>query len=210
MDNEDIINTGVSEMELDNKNNEPEENEELILEKKLGPGFRDEDIRDEDDSIVKELDVLVSPNLSSQLYLLQYPLRSPSRPYDYQKLTGTKFKYKSQKLQREYSIDDKSEYFDQNSDNPVTTLTLCSSSVPSRAEYAICVLRNNQIHMTAIQGGCLQLRPSFNHIDDKKESQKKEQMIIDEVEEKEEEEDDKEKTPAAPKPMQIQFKKKRK
>jgi hypothetical protein len=36
---------------------------------------------DEDDPVVRELPVYLSLELASQLYLLQYPLRSADRPY---------------------------------------------------------------------------------------------------------------------------------
>ena len=43
---------------------------------------------DEDDEIVREIDVFLTTKASNNLYFVQYPLRPPDKPYDQSPLTS--------------------------------------------------------------------------------------------------------------------------
>ncbi len=163
------------------------------------------EISSEDDVVVRELDVYLSQTLANQLYLLQYPLRPPWRPYDPAQLATAKIKAKQQKLQMEYTIDQKSAHYDADSEIKLATHNLVSTKIDCKTTYAVAVLRGDQLHLTPIQGGIFQLRQSFSHSDEedrKKKAEEEEENLAAHHEEDEEEE---EPVPGA-KPLTVQFK----
>ena len=156
-----------------------------------------------EDHVVAELDVFISQTLAQQLYLLQYPLRPPWRPYDPTQMAGAKFKPKQQRLQMEYAIDTQSTHYDSDSTLKTPTQVLGSTRIDSRTTYCVAALRGSELHLTPIHGGILQLRPSFAHLDAADaEKKKSEEEDIAPVHEEEEGDDD---TPMA-KPLTVQFK----
>lgn len=155
-----------------------------------------------EDHVVAELDVFLSQDLAQNLYLLQYPLRPPWRPYDTSQMASAKMKPKQQRVQMEYAIDAKGPHYDPDSAIKTNAQVLNSTCIESRTTYAVAALRGNELHLTPIHGGILAFRPSFAHLDAADAEKKKaEEEDIAPVHEEEDDED----VPIA-KPLTVQFK----
>lgn len=135
---------------------------------------------DEDgDELVKVIDVFLSQEASSELHLLQYPLRPTWRPYDRKNIAEVRYKPKSSKLELDVALSEEelSLYFDElaREDLAKKGFTLTGSNVLPQTNYAIGLLRpgpeREQLHLTPIKG-VFQMRPSFTHIDAKEEAKK--------------------------------------
>ncbi|EGC38572.1 hypothetical protein DICPUDRAFT_148777 [Dictyostelium purpureum] len=162
-----------------------------------GSMFFDED--EDGDYVEHEIPVYLSQGLANNLYLFQYPLRQPWRPYDMTKLEELRIKPKQQKVEIDLSIDPETENYNSDSMVKTTKYTLSSTTVSHRTNYAIGLMKNGELHLTPLQS-IIQLRPQFKFFDDKWQEEKlrKKQDSKEEDEENEEEPE---------KPPPIQFKK---
>ncbi|XP_057549523.1 uncharacterized protein LOC130827712 isoform X2 [Amaranthus tricolor] len=124
---------------------------------------------EEDDVVVAEYDVYFNPpDPSSELYVLQYPLRPSWRPYDLeQRCTEVRFKQSTGEVEVDLSIDMNSDNFDvrANDQFKMNKQVLSSScKLPQTTGYAIGVLSGKKLFVNPIQG-VVQLRPSMEYLD---------------------------------------------
>ena len=141
---------------------------------------------DEEDEIVKEIDVFMSQSLSNQLHILQYPLRPPWRPYNRSYLHEVRYKPVKKKMEMDFRVskEELENNYDTQTTDPRKTYTLASSApVEPKTNYVLGVLRGDQLHLTPVQG-TFQFRPSFAHID-KADAEKKKREKAESGEEKE-------------------------
>ncbi|KAI3841046.1 hypothetical protein MKX03_018277 [Papaver bracteatum] len=122
---------------------------------------------DEDDEVVREIDVFFKPSpidVDTQLYVLQYPLRPSWRPYDMEKCQEVRVKPKKVQVEIDLSLD-----MDENYDVGVeehlriTKQTLLSQKVPLTRGCAVGVLVGNKLHLNPVNAA-VQLRPSMEHV----------------------------------------------
>jgi len=141
---------------------------------------------EEEDEIVKEIDVFMSQSLSNQLHILQYPLRPPWRPYNRSYLHEVRYKPVKKKMEMDFRVskEELENNYDTQTTDPRKTYTLASSApVEPKTNYVLGVLRGDQLHLTPVQG-TFQFRPSFAHID-KADAEKKKREKAESGEEKE-------------------------
>ncbi|EFC40021.1 predicted protein [Naegleria gruberi] len=117
------------------------------------------------DEVVKRFEVYLSHKLSDKLYLLQYPLRPKNNNYNFQQLKEVRFKPNHNKMEMDFEVNTRSEHYNTDSGQEYSTFSLSSTSVPVKANYAVGILRGNQLHLTPLWN-MLQLRPGFQHIND--------------------------------------------
>eukprot|EP00959_Pyramimonas_sp_CCMP1952_P276017 5769488-Pyramimonas_sp.AAC.1 len=128
------------------------------------------------DEVVKEIPVYLSrgDNPDMQVYLLQYPLRPPERPYSLEEhCEAVRVKPQQCKVEVEIGLDKDGENYDQNADPKmrISTQTLRSAPVPNRASYAVGMFRNNALHLVPVHVA-VQLRPSLTYLDEADEKRK--------------------------------------
>ncbi|KAN0033144.1 hypothetical protein ACTA71_011352 [Dictyostelium dimigraforme] len=126
---------------------------------------------EEEDYVIHEIPVYLSQSLSNNLYLFQYPLRQPWRPYDMSKLEELRIKPKQQKVEIDLSIDPDTDNYNPDAQTKTTKYTLSSTTVSHRTNYAIGLMKSNELHLTPLQS-IIQLRPQFNYFDDKWQEEK--------------------------------------
>ncbi|XP_042066441.1 DNA-directed RNA polymerase III subunit RPC5-like [Salvia splendens] len=146
---------GAAKMEVDD---EPEDTE-----------FRDGD----EDEVVREFDVYFSPSIDieTQLYLLQYPLRQPWRPYELDldgRCQEVRVKQASREVEIDLAIDVDSANYDNDADPQIQMKkqTIATSWIPHRTQtngYTIAELTGNKLHLNRIHAA-VQLRPLMHHI----------------------------------------------
>lgn len=117
------------------------------------------------DEVIKRFEVYLSHKLSDKLYVLQYPLRPKDNNYNLNQLKEVRFKPNHKKMEMEFEVNTRSEHFDADTGQEYTSFCLSSTSVPVKANYAVGILRGNQLHLTPLWN-MLQLRPSFQHINE--------------------------------------------
>lgn len=123
---------------------------------------------DEDDVIVREIDVYYTPSVdpNTQLYVMQYPLRPCWRPYELdERCKEVRVKPESTEVEVDLSIDDTKNYDpDIASRLNMKKQTLSSSwSPPPATGYAVGVLIGNKLHLNPIHA-VVQLRPSMDYL----------------------------------------------
>lgn len=123
---------------------------------------------DEDDVVVREIDVYYTPSVdpNTQLYVMQYPLRPCWRPYELdERCKEVRVKPKSTEVEVDLSIDDTKNYDpDIASRLNMKKQTLSSSwSPPPATGYAVGVLIGNKLHLNPIHA-VVQLRPSMDYL----------------------------------------------
>jgi hypothetical protein len=175
--------------------------------------LKDNDNNDDNDPVVQEIPVILCQDLSSQLCLVQYPLRPPWRPYDPKSLQEIRFKPTRQILEMDYTIPD----FDVKeyrtislSDLKETTTTgtlprklgLRSSTVPLKTNYLIGLYRGSEMFVTPLQA-VYQMRPSFRHLDEKDERKKLNEEETQKAETEKDEEEDNEEAELRPIKMRV-------
>lgn len=157
--------TGVSngnvKMEIDAK----EERGAAVKENDLMDVDKEED---EDDVVVREIDVYYTPSVdpNTQLYVMQYPLRPCWRPYELdERCKEVRVKPESTEVEVDLSIDDTKNYDpDIASRLNMKKQTLSSSwSPPPATGYAVGVLIGNKLHLNPIHA-VVQLRPSMDYL----------------------------------------------
>ncbi|KAG2382209.1 hypothetical protein C9374_005411 [Naegleria lovaniensis] len=117
------------------------------------------------DEVIKRFEVYLSHKLSDKLYVLQYPMRPKENNYNLNQLKEVRFKPNHKKMEMEFEVNTRSEHFDSDTGQEYSSFSLSSTSVPVKANYAVGILRGNQLHLTPLWN-MLQLRPSFQHINE--------------------------------------------
>ncbi|KAM9971212.1 hypothetical protein ACTFIW_011188 [Dictyostelium discoideum] len=162
-------NTDKATIELDELDEYEEEKIPPPKTKVIINGVEEEE--EEEDYVIHEIPVYLSQSLSDYLYLFQYPLRQPWRPYDMSKLEELRIKPKQQKVEMDLSIDPDSDNYNPDAQTKTTKYTLSSTTVSHRTNYAIGLMKSNELHLTPLQS-IIQLRPQFNYFDDKWQEEK--------------------------------------
>ena len=127
-----------------------------------------ESTNDEEDPIIKTYTVYSTSRLSDHLYLFQYPIRPPSRPYEHAELPlEARLKSRAGMVEIDIPIPE-SHYYDAEkavswTDVPLAKQTL-GGQIIHGGRYLIGVIRNDELHVTSIKG-VAQLRPNFKYID---------------------------------------------
>ncbi|EGG20447.1 RNA polymerase III subunit [Cavenderia fasciculata] len=129
------------------------------------------DLDDGEDYVVQEVPVYLNQQLSDNLFLFQYPLRQPWRPYDMTQLDSIRIKPRQQRVEMDFNMDLTNENYNENADVKTEKYTLGSTTVSHRANYAVGIFRNDEFHITPLQS-IIQLRPSFGTVDNMWESEK--------------------------------------
>lgn len=121
-----------------------------------------------DDPIVKTYDIYATKRLADHLYLFQYPIRPPNRPYEYpEQPVEARMKPRSGHIEIEIPIPE-TDYYDQQratrwTDEPLKRQTIGGTITKGR-NYLIGVMRGDELHVTPLKG-IAQLRPTFKYID---------------------------------------------
>eukprot|EP00898_Chlorokybus_atmophyticus_P006057 jgi/Chlat1/6452/Chrsp45S06052 len=151
------------------------------------------------DRIVRTIDVFVQPRMDpeTQLYVFQYPLRPPWRPYDFDpKNCEVKFKPQIGRVEMEIGLDCESENYDEDAPDSLRMkkMVLTSAPVPHLSSYAL--------HLNPVDG-TVQLRPHPRHLDESDAKKKaKAAPAASKAEEQAEEQED----AVELQPLQVQFK----
>uniref|UniRef100_UPI00398F3D95 DNA-directed RNA polymerase III subunit RPC5 isoform X2 n=1 Tax=Pristiophorus japonicus TaxID=55135 RepID=UPI00398F3D95 len=141
---------------------------------------------EEDDPIIREIDVHLAKSLAEKLYLFQYPVRPATMKYDDVTHLTARIKPKQQKVEVEMAIDtvspnycrSKGEQIALNVDGASTDdsgstyatklmdkqIFSSIQSAVNTSRYAAAVYRKGELHITPLHG-ILQLRPSFSYLD---------------------------------------------
>ncbi|TYI57081.1 hypothetical protein E1A91_D11G254700v1 [Gossypium mustelinum] len=157
---EQSISNGAVKMEIDEETKE----DEILTE-----ANREEDQGEEEDMVVREIDVFFTPSIDAdaQLYVLQYPLRPCWRPYELdERCKEVRVKPDCGEVEIDMSVDVDSNNYDSESANKLkmTKQTLSSSWLPPRPSgYAVGVLMGDKLHLNPIHA-VVQLRPSLAHL----------------------------------------------
>ncbi|XVE87275.1 hypothetical protein DITRI_Ditri18aG0103800 [Diplodiscus trichospermus] len=123
----------------------------------------------EEDMVVREIDVFFTPSIdaSTQLYVLQYPLRPCWRPYELdERCEEVRVKPAGGEMEIDMTVDVDSSNYDREcaSKLKMTKQTLSSSWLPPRTTgYAVGVLNGDKLHLNPIHA-VVQLRPSLEHL----------------------------------------------
>ncbi|PNH04418.1 Protein phosphatase 1 regulatory subunit 7 [Tetrabaena socialis] len=123
---------------------------------------------EDDDPIVRELDVYVCNEFagsSTQLGLLQHPLRPPWRPYDYAKTKAMRFKPQAKRIEVDLPLEsDSRNYNDVIEDlKKVKQFTLRSTLTEDRTNLAVGTVKGGKLLIAPLDFA-LQLRPSLHHL----------------------------------------------
>ncbi|KAL9644753.1 hypothetical protein ABK040_012407 [Willaertia magna] len=120
---------------------------------------------EEEDEVVKRFEVYLSHKLSDKLYVLQYPLRPKENNYNLNQLKEVRFKPNHKKMEMDFELNTRGEHYNPDNSQEHSTFSLTSNPVPVKSNYAVGILRGNQLHLTPLWN-ILQLRPSFQHINE--------------------------------------------
>ncbi|KAL5704535.1 hypothetical protein ACHQM5_022946 [Ranunculus cassubicifolius] len=128
----------------------------------------EEDIEEEEDSVVREIDVYFSPpplDSNAQLYVLQYPLRPSWRPYELdERCKEVRIHPKTGNVEVELSLDTSSNYDQDIADHlRIEKQILSSWRPPLTTSYAVGILKGNELHLNPVHA-VVQLRPSMEHL----------------------------------------------
>ncbi|KAJ3180708.1 DNA-directed RNA polymerase III subunit RPC5 [Geranomyces variabilis] len=182
VDNGDEDSLAASALDQGRGDDDDEEGDDFAEENIDEPGDQN------DDPIIKEVDVFFSQELAQQLCLFQFPTRP--HPFDeHTRPTTGRMKPATKRFELEIPLQTRSEHYNrergeelgQGTDNapmrgvfdydesraPAKLLdkqTLSSSLLPSQANYMVGVIKNDELHLTSI-GTALQLRTSLFYID---------------------------------------------
>ncbi|XP_077979709.1 DNA-directed RNA polymerase III subunit RPC5-like [Glandiceps talaboti] len=178
----------------------------------------DERFDGDDDPVVDEVDVYLSKGLAENLYLLQYPVRPASMPYDDFEVTSARIKPKQQKIEMEFSLDTKSPNYAKSKGEQIALnvdgmnktgdtvyssnlmdkqLLTSSHTASSVSRYSVGLLKDGELHLTPLHG-IVQLRPSFKYLDKADVRVKQEKAAADEGESSQDEEEE-------AKPVTVKF-----
>eukprot|EP00698_Gefionella_okellyi_P020469 TRINITY_DN6426_c0_g1_i1.p1 TRINITY_DN6426_c0_g1~~TRINITY_DN6426_c0_g1_i1.p1 ORF type:complete len:443 (+),score=90.64 TRINITY_DN6426_c0_g1_i1:1271-2599(+) len=129
------------------------------------------DSMEDDDPVVEEIDVFVSTALRDNAFVVQYPLRPVLRPYKSEDITAVRAKIGQKKLEMSVAVNKERQFYNESNDFQIDSVTLASTTVPARCNYAIGQLENGQLHLLPVTGH-LQMRPTFSHVDKRDEQAK--------------------------------------
>lgn len=150
---------------------------------------------DEDDPVVKEIDLYLAKGLAEKLLLFQYPVRPSNATYDHTPHMASRIKPVQQKVELELGIDtisttycyprgEQIAYAVDRDERGANQKPHFPSSVMDRqrlssvkatddsSKYAAAIYSNDSIHITPIKG-IYQLHPSFTYFDKAEENNKK-------------------------------------
>ena len=134
-------------------------------------------MHDDDDEVIARIPVrLQRPADGTPLHLWQYPLRPRWRPYDTDSLEHARVRPKHQQVELQLKAEQSSATYDEESQSPLTHITLTSTTTPAKTSYGIGMLRRDdegdRVLCLVPLAGSVQLRPSFADVD---EHEKREQ-----------------------------------
>ncbi|KAK6924326.1 DNA-directed RNA polymerase III subunit Rpc5, partial [Dillenia turbinata] len=139
----------------------------MEMDEKPQPMEEDNGMEEEEDRVVREIDVFLTPSIdeSTQLYVLQYPLRPCWRPYELEdRCEEVRVKPETAEVEVDLSVDVDSANYESNSQLSMTKQVLSSSWVPPRTSgCAVGILRGNKLYLNPINA-VVQLRPSMAHL----------------------------------------------
>lgn len=134
---------------------------------------------DEEDPVVEEFDIDLTQFDGHQLSMLQFPLRPRYRPYgDQGDLTEAAFKGVNHpdlaQLELSYDIHLDTPNYNANADrHRVTKQEFSSTNIPLKTNYCLGVLNSSSKRLNLVPlDSCLQMRPSFSHVDAELEKRK--------------------------------------
>lgn len=134
-----------------------------------------------------EIDVFLSKSLSTNLFVLQYPLRPVHMTYENVEHTGARVKSQQKRIELELSLDTKSPNYAKSKGEQIAVNTEggsklseeepyfasgmmdkqilgSSSSAADTRRYAVGVLKNDELHLTPVHA-VVQMRPTFDYLD---------------------------------------------
>jgi len=122
-----------------------------------------EDIEDE---LIEEIDVYFCKDLSEELAVFQYPLRSNDRFYgDYGGLTSVTLNKDNMNLKFNYTIDNKLKNFDtQYYTGKNFSQILLGQKIDANTNYCVGLFRNNSLFINPVQN-FIQFRNDFSHLE---------------------------------------------
>eukprot|EP00955_Chlamydomonas_euryale_P060591 357762-Chlamydomonas_euryale.AAC.6 len=140
-----------------------------------GDGDRDDD---DDDPVVSELPVYVCNEFmgsSTQLSLLQHPLRPPWRPYDYKSASAFRMKPVARRVEVELPLETQGRNYNDIIEDfkKIQSFKLRSQLVDAKASVAIGTVQGGKLLLVPVDYG-LQLRPTLQHLDVGNEKKRKE------------------------------------
>lgn len=138
---------------------------------------------DEDDVVVRELDVYVcNEPFGAQLCLLGHPLRPPWRPYDYYGVENMRYKPNAKRLEVDLPLNTRSPNYQNEEDRAPTEgmpsgsnyknidkVTLRSSLVEGKSTIAMGTIQDGKLLLAPVDF-CIQLRPHLQHMNISKKS----------------------------------------
>ena len=127
---------------------------------------------DDDDPIVREIDVYISQELSHTLHLLQFPIQPAASPHESKFKTeplDAKFRPQHRMLELQYPIPNHAKSVP---DRPLpdtvclSSRTFTSSHISPVTHMALAKLNKDgsRLNIVPLQQGILQMRPSFQHL----------------------------------------------
>jgi len=143
------------------------------------------DLADEDDEIVKEMDVNLSKDLSKNLHLLQYPTFSAKHDFSVDQRLIARVKPQHKKLEMDVLLDVSSPNYDQGKGEQIAInvdggtggdgitfensvmdyQTLTSHSLPQTGKrFAAAIVQDGQVYLTPI-AHVMQMQPGFKYMD---------------------------------------------
>lgn len=122
----------------------------------------------EDDPVVKELEVYVCNEFlgsSTQLCLMQHPLRPPWRPYEYDRAQRMRMKPQCKRIEVDVPVDVGTKNYNDTVEDykKIKQLTLRSSAVDTQTSYAIGTIKEGKLLLAPVDY-CLQFRPFLNYL----------------------------------------------
>ena len=129
-------------------------------------------MNDEDDPVLREIDVFMSKGVDGRLCLLQMPLRTrqaaPGSGATPQPApAGARLKRAHRVLEVNYPLNTAGENYDKDADAHVTTdqQVYVGKATPAMTHYAVGAMRDGALHLTPLDD-LIQLRPSLAHVKD--------------------------------------------
>jgi len=154
---------------------------------------------DDEDPVVDEIPVYLSNNLDC--YLLQYPVRPATMPYDSTVMKKLKFRPKNQQIEMHMELNTNNENYDVSrgeqialnvdgdKGNLTTSHTYASGKMDTQVlfggkavkdtkRYTVGIINNNELHLTQVTG-VLTVRPNLSYLDKSDKRAKSEGRITD-------------------------------
>ncbi|KAL4184351.1 hypothetical protein AMTRI_Chr10g225170 [Amborella trichopoda] len=134
-----------------------------------GLGSSDSSWKGGEDRLVRTIDLFLVPSPidpDTKLYINQYPLRACWRPYEFdERCQEVRIRPKQSKVEFDLTVDDKSPYYDPNTDDDmrITKQTLTSMEASLATGYGVGILSGSKLFLNRVQA-VLQLRPSMDHL----------------------------------------------